>query len=584
MNSDDGRATDFHTITHTFDGEEFDVVYKHARRPPDIGEGSDDDFVGSGYLGYCPPFNTRTYEAAPGIICDQDQPVVLRDGTTIYADIYRPDTDVPVPVIVSWSYFGKRPGDGLTEWHVPGVPASTISLMAKFESADPGYWCHKGYALANMDPRGVGHSEGDICFHGSQDARDGYDAVEWLAEQTWCNGKVGMAGNSGVAVTQWAIAAQQPPHLACIAPWEGTADIFTEGMYEGGVPGLTFHSVIVDLLSGTGLVEDIGEMARRYPFLNNYWRDKVADFSKIRVPAYIAAGWSHIHLHGAFEGFRHIDPALTWIRAHRDFEWPDMYSPHNLEDLKRFYDRYLKDIHNGWELTPRVRLEVMDAYDWDYQVNRPENEFPLARTRYERLYLDAASGTLAAGPVTTPSSTSYDAESGVVTFDMTFAEDTELTGYSKLRLFVESDGHDEMDLFINIQKLSAEGEWLPTNVLGHPHPGAWGKLRVSRRELDEAKSTDYHPVLAHRSEEKLAPGEIVGVDVPIWPTSRIWHAGQRIRVQIAGHYIRDGWFEPLTWQTDNHGRHIIHTGGEYQSYLQIPVIPPRYRAGVYTYR
>ncbi|MFF2554189.1 CocE/NonD family hydrolase [Nocardia sp. NPDC058058] len=578
------RGTESTIITETHNGEQFDVVYKPARRPPDLGDGGDDEFAGNGYLGYCPPFNTRSYLAAPGIRCDQDQPVTLRDGTVIYTDIYRPDTDVPVPVIISWSYFGKRPGDGLTQWDVKGVPPETISLLAKFESADPGYWCHVGYAVANVDPRGIGHSQGNINFHGSQDARDGYDFVEWLAEQPWCNGKVGMAGNSGVAVTQWAIAAQQPPHLACIAPWEGTSDIFTEAMYEGGVPGLTFHSALVGFLTGPGLVEDIGEMGRRYPFLNNYWRDKIPDLTKIQVPAYITASWSHFHLHGAFEGFRQVSDERKWIRAHRDFEWSDMYSPHNIEDLRRFFDRYLKGIHNGWELTPHVRLEVMDALDCDFQVNRPENEFPLARTRYEKLYLDAATGSLHPDPVAAQSSIAYDGVEGVATFDMTFPADTELTGYSTLRLYVEADGHDEMDLFVNIQKLSTTGEWIPTNVVDLPHPGAWGKLRVSRRALDAAKSTDYHPVLTHAGEEKLAPGQIVAVDVPIWPTSRIWHAGQRIRVQIAGHYIRGEWFEPLTWQTDNAGRHILHTGGEHQAYLQIPVIPPKFTDAGHTYR
>ena len=84
--------------------------------------------------------------------------------------------------------------------------------------------------------------------------------------------------------------------------------------------------------------------------------------------------------------------------------------------------------------------------------------------------------------------------------------------------------------------------------------------------------------------EKLAPGEIVPVDIEIWPTSRIWHKGQQLRVQISGRYIRENWFEPLIWNTDNHGRHIIHTGGKYDSYLQIPVIPPRFQDGDCIYR
>ena len=60
--------------------------------------------------------------------------------------------------------------------------------------------------------------------------------------------------------------------------------------------------------------------------------------------------------------------------------------------------------------------------------------------------------------------------------------------------------------------------------------------------------------------------------------------GQKLRVQVAGRYIREGWFEPLTWETNNKGNHIIHSGGKYDSYLQVPIIPPRYQAGSYVYR
>lgn len=74
------------------------------------------------------------------------------------------------------------------------------------------------------------------------------------------------------------------------------------------------------------------------------------------------------------------------------------------------------------------------------------------------------------------------------------------------------------------------------------------------------------------------------MDIEIVPSSRIWHKGEKLRVQVAGRYIREGWFEPLAWDTDNKGRHIIRTGGEYQSFLQVPVIPPRYQSGEYIYR
>lgn len=570
-----------------FKGEEIEVFYRKAREPIDPDEDFDlsklEGLAATGH-GFCAKFNQRTYKNEDGIICEQDVPVKLRDGTTIYTDIYRPEGETNIPCIVSWSYYGKRPGDGMSEWQVMGVPPGTISRMSKFESPDPGYWCRHGYAVANVDPRGVGHSEGDINLFGTQDAKDGYDFIEWVAQQHWCNGRVGMSGNSCVAMTQFRIAAQQPPHLACIAPWEGTTDIYRESIYEGGVPALAFNEFIVSSLTGPNKVEDLVEMGHRYPFINAYWEDKIPEFSKIRVPVYACASWSHFHLRGTFNAFKKIRSTKKWLRVHREQEWPDLYNPVNIEDLRRFFDRYLKNIYNGWEMTSRYRIEVMDAFDCDYQTNRPENEFPLARTTYKKLYIDAESNTLCDEPVKKESKVSYDANEGVVNFDYQFDEDTEITGYMKLRLWVEADGHDDMDLFINIQKTDEEGNWLPTYILGEPHPGAWGKLRVSRRELDEKLSTKYEPVISGKSEKKLSPGEIVPVDIAIVPHSRIWHKGQKIRVQVAGRYIREGWFEPLQWETDNKGTHIIHSGGKYESYIQVPIIPPRYKTGSYVYR
>lgn len=535
---------------------------------------------------FCPPFNPRSYIAHEEgrIICEQDVPVKLRDGVTIYTDIYRPEGATNIPVIISWSFFGKRPGDGMDDWKIMGVPANTISKMAKFESADPGYWCRCGYAIANVDPRGIGHSEGDLSLFGTQDGRDGYDFCEWVAQQHWCNGRVGFFGNSCVAMTQYRIAAEQPPHLCAIAPWEATTDMYRESVYEGGIPAKSFPTHIVTKATGHGYIDDMVENMERYPFMGPYWEDKIPRFDKIRVPAYCTASWSHFHLRGSMMGFRKMRSQRKWLRVHREFEWPDTYCNKYLEELRVFFDRYLKNINNGWELTPKIRIEVMDAFDHDYQINRSENEFPLARTQYKKLYLDAANGSLSQEACATEAKVSYDSQTGLTTFDMAFDEETELTGYFKLRLWVEADGHDDMDLFINVQKLSTKGEWLPTSVLGEPHPGAWGKMRVSRRKLDEKLSTDYQPVQAHTVDEKLQPGEIVPVDIEINPTSKIWHKGQQIRVQIAGRYIREGWFEPIGWIPDNKGNHIIHAGGKYDSYLQIPVIPPKYQDGDYIYR
>jgi predicted acyl esterase len=579
------------TKKEVFNGVEMEVTYRETRRPTtteirntDNVDGEMEKDLANINMGFCPDVNPHIYVAEPGIICEQDVQVTLRDGTKIYTDIFRPEGQTAIPAIVSWSYFGKRQAEGSTEWQLIGVPPGTVSKMAKFESCDPAYWCHKGYAVANVDPRGVGHSEGDINMFGTQDARDGYDFVEWIATQPWCNGKIGMCGNSGVAMTQWRIAAEQPPHLICIAPWEGTGDLYRESLAEGGVPMQSFNNFIVGSLVGENYIDDTAANIGTHPFLDAYWEDKIPRWDKIKIPCYTTVCWNHFHLRGSTEGFRRIRSRKKWLRCHREFEWPDTYSPFGLEDLKNFYDRYLKDIRNGWELTPRVRIEVMDAYDYDFQTNRPEKEFPLARTQYKKLYVDAAKGVLSFEPVAQESKVSYDAEKGLANFDITFNETTEITGYMKLRLWVEAEGHDDMDLFVAIQKLDHEGKWLPVSVLNEPHPGAWGKMRVSRRALDEKLSTHFQPIQAHQKDEKLKPGEIVPVDIEIWPHSRIWHKGQQLRVRVSPNYIREGWFEPFFWDVGNKGIHVIHSGGKHDSFLQIPVIPPKYVAGDYVYR
>ena len=94
----------------------------------------------------------------------------------------------------------------------------------------------------------------------------------------------------------------------------------------------------------------------------------------------------------------------------------------------------------------------------------------------------------------------------------------------------------------------------------------------------------YSAVYAFMQMGTTAGTIVTAVDIAIVPTSRVYHKGERFRIQIAGRYIREGWFEPLAWDTDNHGTHNIHTGGKYESWIEIPVVPPRYQAGEYIHR
>ena len=106
------------TKKETFAGVEMETIYRQGKTPIDPKD-ENRDAEGAGMssmgIGVCPALNQRTYECAPGIICEQDVPVKMRDGVTIYVDIYRPHGKVNIPCIVSWSFYGKRPGEGMSE-------------------------------------------------------------------------------------------------------------------------------------------------------------------------------------------------------------------------------------------------------------------------------------------------------------------------------------------------------------------------------------------------------------------------------------------------------------------------------------
>lgn len=515
-----------------------------------------------------------------GIVCERDVPVRMRDGVTIYTDIYRPADGRDLPAIVAWSAFGKR--SGYQGQHVLGVPEGALSAGAKFEGPDPAYWCHHGYAVINPDSRGSGNSEGDIVFWGTGDGQDGYDLIEWVAARDWCNGRVGMAGNSWLAIAQWYIAAQRPPHLAAIAPWEGQDDWYRDGVFPGGVPEPGFAGTVLRTVCGNNRVEDVTAMMQSYPLQNAFWADRRARVEDIEVPAYITSSYNPVHVHGTFDAYRRIGSEKKWLRVHNTHEWPDHYSPEGLEDLRRFFDRYLKGIRNGWEFTPRVRVSVLDPGGED-TVNRPEDDWPLPQTRYQKLYLEGDSLTLSSSLPAGESAVRYCADDGAgrVSFTYRFPTDTELTGYPKLHLWVEADGADDMDLFAYLTKLDQDGNELLAKVIDFPNPGARGTVRVSHREVDETDPASfYDPFLTHRREQLIEPGEVVLVEFGIWPLGMRWHAGQQLRLTIQGFALP--WMEDtiisggkpiFVWDTRNKGTHIVHTGGRYDSYLQVPDIP-----------
>lgn len=203
---------------------------------------------------------------------------------------------------------------------------------------------------------------------------DGYDICEFIAAQDWCNGSIGMQGNSWLATTQWTTAVQKPPSLKAIAPWEGFTDKYREVCCRGGIPNVPFVSFIFNkTIRGRQRREDVARMLQTDPLMNPYWQDKNIDTTKITIPIYALASYSSaIHGFGTVKSYNNAASTEKWLRIHPTQEWYDLYTPAATEDLQKFFDRYLKGIQNGWEKTTPVRVSVLRFN----QVSWPPPPFP----------------------------------------------------------------------------------------------------------------------------------------------------------------------------------------------------------------
>jgi uncharacterized protein len=521
---------------------------------------------------------------ATDTIYDRDVAIHLRDGTVVYADIYRPSGATRVPVILSYGPAGKRGQnnhldsigkDGSLPLRL-GVPLDATSGLQAFESPDPAHWVPYGYALVNVDPRGVYMSGGNLQYFGPQDAQDGYDVIEYLARQSWCNGKVGMNGNGWYATSQWGIAAERPPHLSAIAPWEAADNIYRDEYVRGGIP-IDTRSLSAPSF-GNGQIEDIATLINRYPLMNAYWDSKLPQLKNIRIPVYLVASYSsQRYARGTLEAFNQLGSREKWLRIHNTQAWPDLYSEFNRADLRRFFDFYLKGIKNDWPKTAPVRLAILDPGGTDV-VNRAEKDFPLARQELRRLYLDAASGTLSPKRAAVESRAFYVADDGAgkSVFTIRFDKDTEITGFLRLHLWVAAEAATDMDVFARVIKLDASGAPLFQDALTYRYSGPDGRLRVSQRQLAGSSAGAEHADHTHRLSEPLTPGQIVPIELQLWPTGMVFHAGQQLQLVIAGYdyMLSRPADRPLT-SSLNKGVHVIHTGGRYDSYLLVPVIPPK---------
>jgi predicted acyl esterase len=528
------------------------------------------------------------------VVFQKDVAMQLRDGTTIHVDVFRPVGTEPVPIIVAWSPYGKAQGTSISVMGVfglVGIPNSAVSGLEKFEAPDPAYWCANGYAIANVDIRGVVDSEGDSVLWDRQEGRDCYDVIEWLAEQEWCDGKVGMSGTSYLAVSQWFTAAERPPHLVAINPWEGVSDVYRDLVLRGGMPDTGFAQQLQEgSFFGKNRKEDILAEVDAHPLMTDLWEQKIPEFEKITVPAYVVASYSNtLHTAGTFRAWRRMASPEKWLRIHNSQEWPDYYDEGNVEDLRRFFDHYLKGVDNGWEQTPRVRYSVLDLEGGD-RVAVPADSFPPADVVSTRFYLDGRTRSLTAEAPADAAEALYtvDSNPGSVSFLTKFEEETVLVGYPKAHLFVEARGSDDMDLFVLVQKLDPWGTPLQAftvpnqTAIAHDltdhgatilrYKGSDGRLRVSARHLDETLTTDDVPAHSFDRVEKLSPGEVALLEIDLLPVGLAFHPGEQLRFIVSSRNLLGTLMPGIReYVGANAGQHVIHTGGDHASYLQLPI-------------
>jgi putative CocE/NonD family hydrolase len=357
---------------------------------------------------------------------DMNLPARMRDGVTLYADVYRPDGNGRFPAILTRLPYGMVSG-----------------------YMNPLRFVRAGYAVVIQDIRGTGASEGEF-YPRVAEMNDGYDSVEWAAAQPWCDGNVGMYGMSHLGYTQWAAAVTSPPHLKAICPMATQA----------GARPFNSGALRLNHLLSWASIFPLSELARRklppekarelrdriiylkdnieeqYWFLplkdvpsvkvaeemglapffysdyltyhddEEFWKKSCspAPLENVTVPCLHICGWHDLLTgdvlasytgmmkRGGSEEARNNQKVILgpWIHSTEmsstagdmDFGVASTGGAADITGVHiRWFDRWLKGIKNGIMEEPRVRVFVMGKNVW-----RDENEWPLARTKFTRYY------------------------------------------------------------------------------------------------------------------------------------------------------------------------------------------------------
>jgi putative CocE/NonD family hydrolase len=343
---------------------------------------------------------------------DMNLNVPMRDGINLSTNIYRPKADEKCPVILIRTPYKKEMAE----------------LNARF-------YARRGYVVAVQDCRGRFGSSG-VWEPFVNEPQDGYDTIEWLAAQSWSNGKVGMIGGSYEGWVQWWAARERPPHLVTIIPNVSPPDPFYNIPYEYGVFFLWVSILWAEILDREATADLSGavmssivekkynKLLRSLPVIeldkkvlgkenpnwrkwiehptnDDYWEranflDRLRD---VRIPVFHQSGWfdgdgigsklnylrmksySHPHQKLVLGPWGHTSQA---VRSRGDLD----FGPQAIVDMQRKYlrwfDYWLKGIDNGITNEPLVSVFVMGSNKWLY-----DNNYPLSGTQFQKWYLSS---------------------------------------------------------------------------------------------------------------------------------------------------------------------------------------------------
>ncbi|RBR14582.1 hypothetical protein FVER53590_06737 [Fusarium verticillioides] len=572
-------------------------------------------------------------------IFEQNATVPLKAGDgLVRLNVYRPKGVDKVPVLVTYGPYGKD------IWYQDFHPKSFSevnpqhkSQHSAWETPDPGFWTKHGYAIVRADERGLGQSTGklDTMSRGTSEAF--FDVVEWAAEQPWSSGKVGLLGISYYAGSQWRVAARKPKGLSAIVPWEGMSDYYRDRCRHGGIlsnafikfwwnrqvitnqygrPGRNARNWGPDTIEGD-LPEEELEANRQDQTIDNqvnrfrdeaYYASKEYDMGDIEVPLLSVGNWGGIllHLRGNIEGYIHAGSKFKYLRLITGRHDLPFYYKEEVEIQRSFLDAFLKgEDRVGWSQEGKVapvslvlrkgNVGFNDAEKEKAYPRREENEWPIARTQYKKLFLTPEQGLSWEEPKTERKKITYKAlgtleKPEVVQFSTpAFEAETEITGHvvAHLNVSVSPDPSgptpSDIDLFVTLRHFDPSGEEVfYTGTAGDPVPLTKGWLRVSLRKVD-SEHPKHREWLPHRNYtskdvQPVIQGEVYGVDIEVWPTNVIVDKGGKLVFEVSsGDTQGSGIFlhndpvdrSPEVFQGSNH----IHFGPRQQNYITLPVIP-----------